>query len=357
MFYCFYYDKEKLLNMKKKYILGIFLTVFSVSTFAQQDAQFLLFPWATPYYNAGAIGEQSNTLCFTGIFRQQYAGWKDTYVPTNSTDGTQLINTSPQQIYLSLESYLRKLHGGIGVTFIKDKIGFFNNVGVKLGYSFKLRIPTGTLGIGLQVQMLSQKLDNSYFMPIQQGDALLNSFTKDESWLDLDFSFGLFYKADRWNAGIGMTQIAEKIRLSGDKNSYQMSRNMYIHGGYTWVLPWDPSWEIIPQALIKTDLATAQFDLMVLARYNGILWGGLSYRIQDAVSVLFGARPFYNSSNNYLKGLEMGLGYSFTTSKLGYQKHRSYGDFEIVLRYCFDIYKEEVFSGYGSTRSIYKNQY
>ena len=96
---------------------------------------------------------------------------------------------------------------------------------------------------------------------------------------------------------------------------------------------------------------------MVLARYNGILWGGLSYRIQDAVSVLFGARPFYNSSNNYLKGLEMGLGYSFTTSKLGYKPDRSYGDIEIMLRYCFDIYKEEVFSGYGSTRGIYKNQY
>ena len=178
-----------------------------------------------------------------------------------------------------------------------------------------------------------------------------------ESWLDLDFCAGLYYKADRWNAGVGVTQIAEKIRLSGDKKSYEMSRNLYIHGGYTWVLPWDPSWEIIPQALIKTDLATAQFDLMLLTRYNGILWGGLSYRIQDAVSVLFGARPFFNSSNNYLKGLEMGLGYSFTTSKLGYKPDRSYGDIEIMLRYCFDIYKEEVFSGYGSSRGIYKNQY
>ena len=136
-----------------------------------------------------------------------------------------------------------------------------------------------------------------------------------------------------------------------------MSRNLYIHGGYTWILPWNPSWELLPQALIKTDLATAQFDIMILTRYNGVFWGGLSYRIQDAVSVLFGARPFYNSSNIYLKGLEVGAAYSFTTSKLGFKPNRSYGDIEVMLRYCFDIYKEEVFSGYGSSRSIYKNKF
>ncbi len=341
--------------MRKSYILSVILFVFTTSVFAQQDAQFTLFQWATPYYNAGAIGEQSNTLCFTGIFRQQYTGWNDYVVK----DGQQTkYNTSPQQLYFSMESYLRKLHGSLGLSVIKDKVGYFNNVGVKLGYSFKLRIPTGSLGIGIQAQMLSQKLDPSHFSPMQDGDELINNMTSSgESWLDLDFNFGLFYKADRWNAGVGVTQIAEKIRLSGDKQTFQMSRNLYIHGGYTWVLPWDPSWEILPQALIKTDFSTAQFDLMLLARYNGIFWFGASYRIQDAVSVLFGARPFFNSSNNYLKGLEMGLAYGFTTSKLGYRPDRSYGDIEIMLRYCFDIYKEEVFSGYGSTRSIYKNQY
>ena len=344
--------------MRKSYILSVVLFVFAMNVFAQQDAQFTLFQWATPYYNAGAIGEQSNTLCFTGIFRQQYTGWNDYVVTTDNSGKQQKYNTSPQQLYVSMESYLRKLHGSLGISVIKDKIGYFNNVGVKLGYAFKLRIPTGSLGIGLQAQLLSQKLDPKYFNPIQEGDALINGMDqKGESWLDLDFNFGLYYKADRWNAGVGVTQIAEKIRLSGDKQSFKMSRNLYIHGGYTWVLPWDPSWEIIPQALIKTDFSAAQFDLMLLARYNGILWFGASYRIQDAVSVLFGARPFFNSSNNYLKGLEMGLAYGFTTSKLGYKTDRSYGDIEIMLRYCFDIYKEEVFSGYGSTRSIYKNQY
>ena len=64
-----------------------------------------------------------------------------------------------------------------------------------------------------------------------------------------------------------------------------------------------------------------------------------------------------NISNNYLKGIDLGLAYGFTTSKLGWKKNRGYGDLEIMVRYCFDIYKEEIFSGYGSSRNIYKNEY
>jgi hypothetical protein len=111
---------------------------------------------------------------------------------------------------------------------------------------------------------------------------------------------------------------------------------------------------------MKTDLTKTmpQIDLMILGRYNETLWMGLSYRIIDAVSVLFGAKPFASSSNNYLKGLDVGISYSFTTNKLGlYKSGKSSGDVEVMLRYSFDIFKQEVFSGYGSSRNIYKNQY
>lgn len=341
--------------MKKKLTIFLIIILGWVGVRAQQDAQFTLFPWALIYYNVGATGEQNNTLCFTGLFRQQYAGFKDVYTKDGKTVSD---NTSPQQILLNMETYSRKLRGGIGLSLIKDKIGYYNNIGAKLGYAYKLRIPTGTLGIGLQVGFLNQQLDVAKLRPLQNGDPLiLNLDQKKESWLDMDFNFGLFYKGTNWHAGLSGTQLIENIRVSGDKNILQMSRHFYIHGGYIWVIPQDPSWSLEPQTLIKTDFATAQWDLLVLARYNGILWMGASYRIQDAVSLVFGARPFYNSSNNYLKGIDMGLSYSFTTSKLGYSKNRSYGDFELMLRYCFDIFRTETFSGYGSTRTIYKNEY
>ncbi|MEG1555577.1 MAG: hypothetical protein RR356_02490, partial [Bacteroidales bacterium] len=90
----------------KKIVTILLLTVAgSMGVFAQDDAQFTLFPWAASYYNAGAIGEQSNTLCFTGIYKQQYIGYKDVYVDEQGK--TQVEKTSPYQFLFNIESYLR----------------------------------------------------------------------------------------------------------------------------------------------------------------------------------------------------------------------------------------------------------
>lgn len=329
---------------------------------AQNDAQFTLFPWAQLYYNPGSAGEQHNTLCFTALYRQQYLGYKDvweseTQTETTDENGLESLNTGGQQILFNMETYLRKLHGGLGLSIVKDKNGVFNNVGVRVGYAYKLNLPVGRLGIGFQVGFLNQSIDPEVYRPLEDADPVIETLKQTESVFDLDFNFGLYYKAPTFYAGISATQLTGGIRLSGDKTVLGLTRQMYFHGGYIWTIPWDPAWTIEPQTLIKTDFATAQFDLILMARYNGIFWGGASYRIDDAASLMFGARPFFNSNNNYLKGMDIGLSYSFTTSNLGYKKNRSFGDVELVIRYCFDIYKPEVFSGYGSTRNIYKNAY
>ena len=327
-----------------------------MSVFAQDDAQFTFFPWVTSYYNAGGIGEQHNTLCFTADYSNKYLGWGD----VKSINNDSVNRTAPQDFLFSIESYLKKLHGSIGVTLVHDRIGFYSNTGVKLGYAYKMRVGGGNLGIGAQVSLFNQSLNSSGLNPLQDGDQVLERLS--ESTLDIDFNFGVLYKTDQWYVGLGWTQIAamfdknQALRVSGEYGARRSSQ-LYVHGGYTWVVPANPNWELIPQALVKTDFKTYQWEVLALARYNGVYWGGLGYRFQDAVSLAFGARPFYNSSNIYLKGLDLGVSYSFTTNSLGYKKHRSFGDVEVVVRYCFDIYKPEVFSGYGNSRYIYKNRY
>ena len=330
----------------------------TLSVFAQDDAQFTFFPWVTSYYNAGGIGEQHNTLCFTADYNNKYLAWGDASAINNDS----LFHSAPQDFLFSIESYLKKLHGSLGVTFVNDIIGFYNNIGIKLGYSYKLRVGPGHLGIGAQISLYNQKLkDSPSWRPIQTGDPVLDNL--GESTMDLDFSLGLQYKCDQWYAGIGVTQLASAfdknrvLRLAGDKEYISRNPQMYFHGGYDWIVPANPNWELIPHAMVKTDFKTYQIDVMALVRYNGILWGGLGYRLNDAVSLIFGTRPFHNSSNIYLKGLEAAVSYGITANSLAYRANRSFGDVEVMIRYCFDIYKPEVFSGYGSTRNIYKNQY
>lgn len=346
-------------QVKRFAIMLMFTLVMGGVCYAQDDVQFTLFPWATSYYNAGGIGEQNNTLCFTGIYNNKYLGWNDVYM---QGDSLKKDKTAPQDFYFSLESYLKKLHGSLGVTFVNDIIGFYNNIGVKLGYSYKLRIANGHLGIGAQISLYNQTLKSSdSWRPIQTGDPLLDQL--GESTMDLDFSLGLQYKSDLWYAGVSVTQLASAfdkkrvLRLSGNQDYISRNPQMYFHGGYTWIIPSNPNWEILPHAMVKTDFKSYQIDLMALVRYNGLFWGGLGYRLNDNVSLIFGTRPFYNSSNVYLKGLEAAVSYGITTNTLAYRANRSFGDVEVMIRYCFDIYKPEVFSGYGSTRNIYKNQY
>lgn len=362
---------------KKIGVLLFMTAILGFAGYAQDDAQFTLFPWATSYYNAGGIGEQNNTLCFTAIYNNKYVGWNDVY----TVNGVDSMNkTAPQDFMFNIESYLKKLHGSLGLSLIRDQEGFYKNVGVKLGYAYKLRVGGGHMGIGFNIAMYNQAIDAGGFRPIQSGDPILSQLSS--STLDLDFGFGVFYQNDQWYVGAGLTQIAgaldkdQKLRVTGDKGAHRSS-NFYLHGGYTWIVPSNPNWEILPQTMLKLNYASlrkmdengnltdktgirassCQWDIMVLARYNGVFWGGLGYRLNDAVNLLFGARPFHNSSNIYLKGLEAGLSYGITANSLGYRVHRSFGDVEVMVRYCFDIYKPEVFSGYGSTRSIYKNQY
>lgn len=337
--------------MRRSVAILFFVFTCSLYVNAQQDAQFTLFPWANYYFNPGSAGEQHNTLCFTGLFRQQYAGYKDV---TPNTDSA--LSTGGQQILFNMESYLRKLKGGLGLSLIKDKNGQFQNVGLRLGYAYKLNLPSGRLGIGFQVGFLQQSLVDAELRPNQEGDPLIEALVKDP-FMNFDVNFGLFYKASNWYAGASATQILTNVRISGDNNFLKNARQMYLHGGYIYAVPFDPAWTIEPNVMLKTDFSIVQLDLLVIARYNNILWGGLHYRIDDAVSVVFGARPFYSDPNPYLKGLDMGLSYSFTTSKLGYQANRSFGDVEFVVRYCFDIFKPVYYSGYGSSRHLYKNQY
>jgi hypothetical protein len=98
-------------------------------------------------------------------------------------------------------------------------------------------------------------------------------------------------------------------------------------------------------------------DMMALARYNGILWFGLSYQLNMGIAALFGAVPFYNGTSEYLKGLELGIAFTFPTVKFGWVRTGSWGDFELVVRYGFNFYKEKNLTGYGSSRHLYKNQY
>ena len=357
--------------MRIKYCF-IFLFLFAFSKlFAQEDMPFTFFPWAQSFYNPGAMGEKENHLNFIGILRQQSMMMKDsTYTnnpdehDTNPNDKnkTKNKNGTPQDVQdvlINIDSYIKQIKGAVGVTFFKDRIDKFDNIGFNLGYATKLKVRRGKLGIGVQFVFLNTKIvQSAKWEPNQQGDPTLALLQGEQSSvMDFDMNFGVHYKTPTWYVGVSGTQLLGRVRISGEKDVLtKLPRQLYVTGGYIWELKTPVPWSIEPHVLIRTNLATWQLHVMALARYNGILWFGLGY--QDlGIAALFGAVPFYNQGNEYLKNLELGVAFTFPTVKYGLVKTGSFGDFELIVRYGFNFYKEKALSGYGSSRHLYKNQY
>ena len=146
---------------------------------------------------------------------------------------------------------------------------------------------------------------------------------------------------EKFYAGIASTQL---IQTKGDvaKTSISLKRHYYITGGYYFSFPSNPSFILAPSALIKTDFVSAQYDISVLLSYNNLLWGGVSYRVQDAVMLLIGFE--YKSFN-------LGFSYDITTSAMGREK-RSSGTIEAMLRYCFNIKVKHPVRSYKNTRLL-----
>jgi len=349
--------------MRIKYSLFFLLLFLSCKLFAQEDPRFTFSPWAQSIYNPAALGEKENHLNFIGILRQQTIMMKDSANPKDNNNSNPLnpdnkkdtyTKYDGQQVLVNIDSYIKKINGAVGVMFLKDKNSLYDNIGFKLGYASKFRVRGGKLGIGLQLGFLNIKPPQD-FKPIQTDDPSLEK--SKESFMDFDISFGIHYKAPNWYVGASGTQLIGGVRISGEKGFGQIPRQLYFTGGYIWNLKTAVPWSVEPHVLLRTNLSTWQMDLLAIARYNGILWFGLSYQLNMGIAVLFGAVPFYNNGNEYLKGLEIGIAYTFATTKYSYLQGGGWGDFELVVRYGLNFYKEKALRGYGSSRHLYKNQY
>jgi type IX secretion system PorP/SprF family membrane protein len=310
--------------MNKIYIL-IFLVMSVIGLRAQQETQFTQHPYAILPFNPGYAGS-NEAICATTIFRQQWTGFKD---PSGDL-------TSPQDILFSLDAPVSILRGGIGLSVIKDKIGYEDNTAVKLGYAYRLPIGRsgGVLGIGAQVGFLSKTIDFTKFIYIDQNDPRLIG-RKSESDMFTDISFGLFYNVPNlYYVGLASTQMLEtQAPIANTGTGVKLKRHYFINGGYEWIYPNNPSLVFEPSLFIKTDFVSAQYDISVIARWNNMFWGGLNYRLQDAIGLVLGVSPFQTGA---MRGLKIGYSYDFTTSDIGRQG-RSSGSHEIMLKYCFKI--------------------
>jgi type IX secretion system PorP/SprF family membrane protein len=273
-------------------------------------------------FNPGFAG-MGDAICLNALARQQWMGYK----------GSDNESGAPQTYYFAAQSPVKMLFGGVGLTVVSDQIGFEKNTSVNLAYSFHLNLGPGKLGLGLQGGFNNKQIDFSKFRPTDPGDPILQS-SGNESAMNFGLSFGAYFKTNDYYAGISSTQMqglwGSQAQFADNVASPEYKGHYFITGGYFYQLPMAPSITLNPNILIKTDFASAQYDINALAWYNNQMYAGVTYRPTDAVSLLAG----YRLENGALSGLQAGISYDFTTSQM---RKGTSGSFEIYLKYCFNI--------------------
>jgi type IX secretion system PorP/SprF family membrane protein len=295
---------------------------------AQQNSTLTHYMFMNMAFNPAVAGS-SEGINITGLIRRQWLAFKDDH--TNN-------NTAPQSLFLTIDSPIRFLHGGISGSVVSDVLSAYNNTQVTLGYAYRTTLGSGDFSAGIQVDFLNSKLDESkleYVTPPTGGD--LGSQGKSTDFI-VDGSLGLYYKVpDKYYIGLACNQVAQS-RLK--KLQTRDKREFDLDGGYNWVIPGHPAYELQPSALIQTNLSAFSFSLSALLLYNKKIWGGLAYRYQDAASILIGFS---------IKSIKIGLSYDATVSKM---TRYADGTVEVMLNYCFKIEKEKFRKSYKNTRFL-----
>ncbi|HAW57412.1 MAG TPA: hypothetical protein DCX03_00105, partial [Bacteroidales bacterium] len=175
----------------------------------------------------------------------------------------------------------------------------------------------------------------------QSGDPILG--TAQESTMMMDVGLGVFYEIkNKYFIGISTSQLIQTGSSIGvDATNYNLKRHYYAHAGYLYTLPDNPLVKLQPTLFVKTDFVSTQFDINLSAIYNDRFWGGITYRLQDAIAFLIGL--------NY-KSFIFGYSYDLTTSQLG--SAGSSGSHEIFLNYRFKLELDKNPRSYRNTRYL-----
>lgn len=308
--------------------------MLSLSAFSQQEVQLTHFMFNQLSFNPGYAGVRE-AICSNILARQQWVGF---------TDGENKV--FPQTNLFTIDAPINRINSGIGLMFMTDKLGYMEDMQVRLNYSYKFNIGMGRMSVGASAGFISKTIDFGQLIPIDPSDPILAKGVETD--MLLDFAFGAYYSVtDMFYVGLSTSQLTEDDFQGTIAVPYKLSRHYYLTGGYYYNMP-NPSWVLNPNILVKSDLGSTQFDINVLGIYNNKLWGGLSYRANDAVCVLLGGYPIDQGT---LSDLRIGYSYDVTTSQLG-RGGRSGGSHEVFASYCFKIVIVKIPSSYSNVRYL-----
>ncbi|OFX87978.1 MAG: hypothetical protein A2W99_11560 [Bacteroidetes bacterium GWF2_33_16] len=300
----------------KYLIFGLFCLLFVESAKAQQ----------APFYTQWMFNEY--------LINPAVAGTLNSFnIRANSRIQWMGITDAPRTMSVAGYGPLKKLPMGYGGYIYNDITGPDSRLALGGTYAYNIAINDAIrISGGLNIGMTQFKLDNT---KIDIGEGINDpAFTGNvESSYALDGAVGIYLYSTYYYAGISAHQLfgnklnnlhGEIEDVDSDKGINRLKQHFYLAGGYNLILNRD--FLLSPSLLIKyMSPGQIQGEINLKTTYKRMLWGGLSYRTSDAISIIGG----YNYENKFL----IGIAYDITLSEL---RKYSNGTIEVMIGYKFN---------------------
>lgn len=325
----------------KRILLVVVCVISVIEVDAQQDPQFTQNMFNRQAVNPAFAGSQ-DCINATILAREQWMGFEGN--PSSnlfSANGRFKIRQQYQM--------------GAGLTIIQDEIGPIQSLNVKGALAYHHRIAQGVLSGGVEFGLFNQSITADWRTPEGDGSEDASIPNAETGVTSFDLGVGLYYYTRDFYVGLSSTHLNQaSLEDKVDETSsltFQQATHYYIMAGYDYpVTVGNANLELQPSLFVKTDAVETQVDLNTNVLYNNVVWAGVSYRVQDAVSFLTGVNfGGLNLGEPLLDGLRMGVAYDFNTSELSDYND---GSFEFMLSYCYKIQKKIRLERYKSVRFL-----
>jgi type IX secretion system PorP/SprF family membrane protein len=272
----------------KVVLVFIILIVFTFASKAQQDAQFTQYMYNGLFYNPAFAGKESGYK-FSALHRTQWLNYSGTNGPAPIT---QLLTATG-----GLEEY----NLGYGLTFVNDNIGPVNNQEINVSLAYHKNLRRGTLSFGLSGGVFSSTLKYDELIVINPDPSI--PISGRETQMNFNVGAGAIYDRGNFYVGLSSRHLNQPAFDFGEGAvDNQLMNHSYLLAGYrikTFAL-----WTFEPSFLLKTvSFNNFSYDLSVIATHNQKISGGLAFRGEESVSLLFGY--------GILKDNSLRIGYAF----------------------------------------------
>lgn len=319
------------MHIRNTFFFLILFLATAAKLHAQQAPIFTHHSNTAAYVNPGFAG-MSEGILLNGIIRQQWAGFKD-------SEGNKV---APETYLVTGDMPIKFLRGGVSAAIVQDQLGFENNIGVQLGYSYHLELGGSTLGLGGAFNFVNRTVDFSKHDPIEPNDPILPK--SEEGAMLVDFNLGVYWSVpEQYYVGFSVTSLLKSksknlVDASTSSSSFVGDRTFYLVAGYQFSIPTLPTLEFFPSLSIMSNIASTQYNLTAKVQHNKKVWGGVNYRYQESIGLMVG----FN-----IKDIHIGYAYDINTLGLGIP-----GSHEIFVSYCFKLDLDKTSRIYSNPRYL-----